>query len=391
MTSFCTPGRIEQGVGYLNRTGEFVKSLGGRKPLVVMDAFLASPLMDLTAKLENILGKAGLDYAFYNDITGEPTWDNVAAGSALANSAQCDCVLALGGGSTIDTAKAIAVRTVNPELAAADIPQQVYLKRRPLIAVPTTAGTGSEATKVCVITDPRTGVKENPSHPQLVPNIAVLDPELMITLPPRLTAFTGMDALTHAIEAYVSNKANELTDLYSYTAISLIGKSLPRVIAEGSNIRERQTMAVASCYAGIAFSNASTNLAHAAGRSLGAYFNVPHGLSVALFLPFVMEFGLPAAENRYAKIAVALGADPYLTPPALAKKAIDIVDRYNDNFGLWRAAKQYIPDISIYRKAILELVPRAMAGNGLLTNLKIPTEQDVALLFEKLAAKLADY
>jgi len=354
-----------------------------------MDAFLASPQIGLDKKVTDILSESGIPVAIYSGIANEPNSDNVAEGLQVAKTSECDCVVAIGGGSAIDVAKAVAALAANPNLVFGDIPKQAHLGRLPLIAIPTTSGTGSEATKVSVITNVKTGIKDNPGHPALVPDIAVLDPQLIMTLPPSLTAFTGMDALTHAMEAYVSNKANSISDLYAYEAMEIIGQSLSKVFADGKNVEERQQMALASYFAGIAFSNASTNLAHAGGRALGAYFHIPHGLGVALLLPFVMEFGLEAAEERYAQVAVALGADPKLSQSELAKQAIDIVNGYNDAFGIWDEAKnKFITDIEAYRKAIPEMVSNSLAGNGILTNRKVPNDQDITLVFEKLAAKI---
>jgi alcohol dehydrogenase class IV len=390
MTTFCAPARVEFGAGALDGLGDLVKALGKGKALIVMDAFLASPTVALDKRVGGILSAAGISSAVYSGVASEPTSTNVQDGTEMAHKFSCDCVIAIGGGSAIDTAKAVAVKAVNPELALADIPKCPSLSRLPLIAVPTTSGTGSEGTRIAVITNLKTGVKENPGHPAMIPDIAILDPDLTVTLPKTLTAFTGMDALTHAMEAYVSNKATDLTDLYAYKAMEIIGGSLPKVMENGADKALRSNMALASYYAGIAFSNASTNLAHAGGRALGAQFHVPHGLSVALLLPFVMEFGLEVAEERYARVAVALGAEPQALRQTLARQAVAIVDGYNDKFGIWTEAKRFITDLAAFRKAIPEMTAKALAGNGILTNPKVPTESDINAVFEKLAAKLAD-
>lgn len=390
MITFYSPKCLEVGFNSFNRVGELVKEIGGSKVLVVMDAYLASPQISLDKKVNDILTDAGLTVTIYRGIASEPNSDNIAEGLKAAKTSECDCVVALGGGSSLDVAKAIAALARNPNLKFSDISKQIHLERLLLIAIPTTSGTGSEATKVSVITNLKTGIKENPGHPALIPDIAVLDPQLIMTLPPSLTAFTGMDALTHAMEAFVSNKANSITDLYAYEAMKIVGESLPKVFADGKNQKARQQMAIASYYAGIAFSNASTNLAHASGRALGACFHIPHGLSVALLLPFVMEFGLEAAEERYAQAGVALGADPQLSQSELAKQAVGIVNSYNDAFGIWDEARnKFIPDLVTYRKGIPKMATITLAGNGILTNLKLPTEQDVTEVFEKLAAKIS--
>jgi len=170
----------------------------------------------------------------------------------------------------------------------------------------------------------------------------------------------------------------------------MVGGALEKVVEGGLNKEARQRMAIASCFAGIAFSNSSTNLAHAGGRALGAYFHIPHGLSVALLLPFVMEFGLEAAQERYAKVAVALGADPHDGQKDLAQKAVTIVYDYNDRFKVWTEAKEkFITDLDAFEAAIPEMVKNALAGNGILTNPVVPKEQDVTAVFQKLAKKIA--
>ena len=391
MITFCSPSRMEIGADSLNRIGDLVKSLGGTRALVVMDAFLASPAIGLDGRIGGLLGDAGVKATVFSAISGEPTSQHVAAGIAAAKESGADCVIALGGGSAIDTAKAVAAMAVNPGLAFVDIAKQTKLTRLPLIAIPTTSGTGSEATRVSVITNEATGIKENPGHPSLVPDIAVLDPQLSVSLPPGLTAFTGMDALTHAMEAYVSNKANSLSDLYAYEAMKIVGLWLEKAVADGSDLEAREKMALASYLAGVAFSNASTNLAHAGGRALGAYFHVPHGLSVALLLPFVMEFSLEAAEERYAKVAIALGANAHNPRGVLARQAIEMVNAYNDKFGVWQEAKsKFMPDTAVLRQAIPEMVRNTLSGNGILTNRKVPTDVDVTDMFMKLATRLGE-
>ncbi|MGI6228005.1 MAG: iron-containing alcohol dehydrogenase, partial [Peptococcales bacterium] len=303
---------------------------------------------------------------------------------------------AVGGGSALDIAKAVAAFSINPDLKWNQIVQMEYLNAIPIIAVPTTAGTGSEATKIMVITNAETNSKMNPGHPSLTPKVAILDPELSVSLPQNFTAFTGMDALTHAIEGYVSTRATNLTDFFALESIRLCGQALEAVYDDGTNLDARQTMLLASYYAGVAFSNASTNLAHAAGRALGAKFHIPHGLSVTLLLPFVMSMGLDAAQDRYANVALALGADSSLEEAELAKEAVKKVEEYNDKFAIWEAAKKYIKDTNEFRSFIDYLVEDSMIGvklnptgnNGIITNRKVPTEDDIKVMFEQLADRI---
>src|SRR5699024_9818898 len=194
--------------------------------------------------------------------------------------------------------------------------------------------------------------------------------------------------LTHAIEAYVSNQANPLTDSYALSAIRIISKSLPEVYKDGTNVQAREDMLLASHYAGIAFFNSSTNLAHAAGRSLGNQFKIPHGLSVAVLLPFVMEFGLNSSQERYKDIAIALGANPNLNDTELAEESIRIVESYNDNFEIWQHFSKYINAKNELNNSTEKLIEDALSGNGIKTNRKIPTHHDMEILFNSVEEKI---
>src|SRR5699024_9826109 len=195
-------------------------------------------------------------------------------------------------------------------------------------------------------------------------------------LPKHFTAFTGLDALTHAIEAYVSTNSHSLSDAYAMKAISIISKSLPIVYEEGNNIIERENMLLASFYAGTAFFNSSTNLAHAIGRALGNRFHIPHGLSVAVLLPFVMKYGIKTETDRYADIAIALGADSELNKKELALKSISIVEGFNKKFCIWDSLKMYIGHADELEEAISSITNDALSGNGIKTNRTIPKEKD---------------
>ncbi|OCA88730.1 iron-containing alcohol dehydrogenase [Pseudobacillus wudalianchiensis] len=375
--------------GALERLDELVAAKGGSKVFVIMDSFLANPPVSLHERVADILVKRGFSCLFFSGYSGEPTTENVRVAVQQLRAFHADCVVAIGGGSAIDLAKAVAVFGENQNMQWSEISQQQQLKRLPLIAVPTTAGTGSEATKIMVITDPDTNVKMNPSHPDLVPDAAVLDPELTFSLPPSFTVYTGLDALTHAIEGYVSTRASQMTDLFALEAIRDIGVALPKVYENGKDSDSRRDMILASCYAGLAFSNASTNLAHAAGRPLGAQFHIPHGLSVALLLPFVMRFGLDACKERYADVALALGADSTLTTEQLAEQSIAMIEHYNEQFDIWKDASKYIEPEQLI-KAIPSLVADALSGNGIATNRKIPAEQDIERIYRSLAERVEE-
>ena len=388
ISNLALPRQIQAGKDSLFSLGEFVIEKGGTRAFIIMDSFLTTPSMKLDKKVQDILLKRQIESVIFSSYSGEPTTEHVKVALDMMHEFSSDCVIAIGGGSAIDLAKAVALFGRNPQLDWINITKSPNLNRYPLLAVPTTAGTGSEATKVMVITNAETNIKMNPGHPVLIPDVAILDPELTVSLPKNFTAYTGLDALSHATEAFVSNRSTTMTDLYALKAIKMIGDSLPLIYEDGTNLKAREEMILASCYAGIAFSNASTNLAHAAGRPLGARFHIPHGLSVALLMPFVVEYGLESAENRYAEVAIALGSDPTLNQKQLAQQTLRIFQNYNELFNIWIDGKKYI-DIPSFRTEIPLLVEDALSGNGILTNIQVPMYDDVCKIYELLANKLS--
>ncbi|WP_010647915.1 iron-containing alcohol dehydrogenase [Oceanobacillus massiliensis] len=389
MSSTYLPRQIAVGPNSLEQLGEIAIGNDASKLFVVIDGFLVTSDIQLDKRIGHILQKEGLEVTFFSDYQGEPTTDHLESALNLLHTSQADCVVAIGGGSAIDIAKAVSLFALNIDLAWDEITSKNRLKRLPLIAIPTTAGTGSEATKVMVIKDMKTDIKMNPGHKDLVPDVAILDPELTTSLPKHFTAYTGLDALAHAMEAYVSTLACDTTDSYALNAIRLIGKALPNAYKNGSDIKAREQMLLASCYAGIAFSNASTNLAHAAGRPLGARFHIPHGLSIALLLPFVVDLGLEEAEERYAEIAIEFGEEEKDNPKQLAQKTRTKLDYYNDQFQIWEDGLKYI-DIEDFRENIPLLVNDALNGNGIITNPKVPQKSDIENIYHSLLKKLTE-
>ncbi|MDY0393464.1 iron-containing alcohol dehydrogenase [Virgibacillus halophilus] len=390
MATLSLPNQIEVGVGSINQLGKAILKCGATKPLIVMDAFLAGAPLNLHKKVHEVLQQDGLDYTLFTEFSGEPTLAHVQDAVKALDTAGADSVVAIGGGSAIDISKSVSLFGLNPMMDWNVIAQQAHLNRLPLIAIPTTAGTGSEATGIMVVSNPESGIKMNPGHPDLIPDAAILDPELTVSLPKHFTAFTGLDALTHAIEAYVSTRSSILTDGYALKSIQMIGEALPKVYEDGSNLEERQKMLLASCYAGTAFFNASTNLVHAAGRALGNRFHIPHGLSVAVLLPAVMKFGLEAAKDQYRDVAVALGDNPEKSTDELAESSIKIVEKFNEKFGIWNELRKFIQDIEAFRGAIPILVKDALSGNGIKTNRKLPSFQDIENVYMSLCEKISE-
>ena len=332
-------------------------------------------------QLNVALKDAGIKVTFYRMPKGEPTTDFLESCLQLVITSGCDGIVAIGGGSALDLGKAVAAIALNKELSVSELEQMPSIKRLPFIAVPTTAGTGSEATKVTVITDSAKGIKLNPGHPDLVPDIAILDPVLTLDVPNHITAFTGIDALTHAIEAYVSTKATILSDLYALQAIEMITANIIKAYEEPTNLEARGQMLLASYYAGVAFSNSSTNLAHAMGRALGAKFNLPHGQSVALVHPFVVAYSYESCKERYDKIAKVIGLEN-------GKEIFDYLNRLNDKLFVWQSAKSLT--MNRFEDAIEVMTMNALSGNGILTNRKVPSADDIKGIFSALQRRLED-
>lgn len=303
---FMTPISI-LGIECLGQVVHYIKPMKFRKALVVTDkALVESGLID---KLLSLLGAADIFYIVYQDVSPNPTVSQVEFGLKLLRDNGCDFLISFGGGSPHDCAKAIALLSTNGgRIQDYEGLNKACKPAAPLIAINTTAGTGSELTRFCVITDEKKHLKMTINDWHLTPIISVNDAALMTGMPPGLTAATGMDALTHAIEAYVSTNASPVTDCKALKAVELVVRYLPVVYKDGQHLTGREMMVYAEYLAGISFNNAGLGYVHALAHQLGGFYNLPHGLCNALLLPAVMEFNLPAAVDRYADIARAAGA-----------------------------------------------------------------------------------
>jgi len=305
---FRVPATIHVGVGCHEKVAAEATRIGGGGVLVVTDANVrATPL---AGKVIEQLSAAGILRGVFSDIPGEPTTTEVEKGLAALQAAKADTVVAIGGGSVIDTAKSVAVMATN-DGSIVDYKGAGKIKKPklPLVVVNTTAGTGSEVTRFAIITDPATSVKMLIADPHLIPDVAIDDPLLTVTCPRLVTASTGLDALTHAIESYISVRATALSDVLALSAIRKIGQSLRAAFTNGEDLAARTLMHLASLEAGMSFSNASVALVHGMARPIGAYFHKAHGISNAVLLPQVMEWSMPGAPGRFAEIARALGVD----------------------------------------------------------------------------------
>ncbi len=300
------PRVLQIGAGASSEVGPILKSLGLNNPLIVTDKVMV--LLGYIESLQKSLVESEINADVFDDTVPEPTVASIQAGVKQVRNGNYDCVIALGGGSPIDSAKAIAILgKYGGEMRDYKFPRIVDEPGLPLIAIPTTAGTGSEVTRVTIISDEITDEKMMCLGIGFMPTVALVDYELSISVPARTTADTGIDAMTHAIEAYVSKKASAYTDIQAIAAMKLIGPNLRKVYHNGGDRDAREQMMLGSTLAGAAFSNASVALVHGMSRPIGASYHVPHGLSNAMLLPAVTEFSIPAAPERYADCARAIG------------------------------------------------------------------------------------
>lgn len=306
MAAINLPRVIRIGGGALTELPGALAQCGLVRPFVVTDGFLVQSGM--VAQLVAVLEDAGLSAQVFDGTVPDPTVAVVETALAALAGSGCDCVIGFGGGSPIDTAKAIAALALEPRpVPTMKAPAVTDVPGLPIIAVPTTAGTGSEATRFTIVTDEATSEKMLCAGLAFLPTIAIVDFELTMGKPARLTADTGIDSLTHAIEAYVSRRANAFSDAMALSAMKLIAPNLRTACAEPANRAAREAMMVGAHHAGIAFSNASVALVHGMSRPIGAFFHVPHGLSNAMLLPAVTAFSASSALARYADCARAMG------------------------------------------------------------------------------------
>ncbi|AKR09218.1 alcohol dehydrogenase [Bacillus thuringiensis] len=310
VSEFRMPKSVLYGRNSLEKLGEQSKKLG-KRAFIVTDTIMEK--LGYVEKCIQQLNKKSITVSTYNKVDAEPTNIHVLEVLSLCKEEKCDFIIGIGGGSCIDAAKAVAVLYTNGGEVEDYVQKDIDIENNPLplIAIPTTSGTGSEVTSVAVITNKKTDVKMMMKHPSFIPKVAIIDPVLTSSLPPQITAATGIDALCHAIEAYISKVSQPLTDVLALSAIESIMKYLRIAYEDGRNMEAREAMMIASLQAGIAFSNASVTLVHGMSRPVGALFHVPHGISNAILLPTVLEFTKTSAMKRLAKIGRSLNKDLY--------------------------------------------------------------------------------
>ncbi len=323
------------GVGCSKEVGEQAKGLGFKKALIVTDAGLAK--LGVADQIGSYLKAAGVDYVVYDGAEPNPTDKNVRDGVKVWKDNNIDSLISLGGGSSHDCGKGIGLMMSNPGKDIRDFEglNKSTEKFVPYISINTTAGTASEMTRFCIITNTDTHVKMAIVDWRVTAQVCIVDPVLMIGKPPALTAATGLDALTHAVEAYVSTIAEPITDCCAIKAIELIAKSLARAVALGSDLQARDDMAWAEFLAGMAFNNAGLGYVHAMAHQLGGFYNLPHGVCNAILLPVVEQFNLIAAPQRFADIAKAMGVrTESMSTLDAAQAAIEAIKKLSASIGI---------------------------------------------------------
>lgn len=379
---FQSPGRIIYGPGAVEKIGPEAAAFGKRAFVVTgKNSAKKTGLLD---QVTAILETAGLHVTVFPEVESDPSVDTVEKGVRIAREAGIDVIVALGGGSPLDAAKGISMMLTNPGVLTDYEGKQPALAGIPIIAVPTTAGTGSEVTRYTVITDTKRKVKMLIGSPHMIPRVAVLDPLLTVTMPPHVTAATGMDALTHAIEAYISKAAQPATDLQALSAIRLISQNLIKAVLNGDNLEARSQMQLGQMQAGLAFGNASVALVHAMSRPLGAYFGVPHGLANALLLPPVMAFNRPACPEKFRDIAIAMGEDVEGLPLREASYlAVGVLEQLFNETELPGS----LQEVGVTGDSIPQLAQEASRSGSVLFNPRKPSLEEISALYLQILVK----
>ncbi|MDD6472446.1 MAG: lactaldehyde reductase [Bacteroidales bacterium] len=355
--------------------------MGLKKALVCSDKGLIR--VGTTKMVTDVLDEASFPYEIYSEIKPNPTVSNVKQGVEAFKASGADCLIAIGGGSSMDTAKGIGIVSNNPEfsdIVSLEGCAPTRHKSVPIIALPTTAGTGAEVTINYVIIDEERQAKMVCVDPNDIPAVAIVDPELMYSLPKGLTAATGMDALTHAIEGYITKGAWVMSDMYELQAIKMIAEHLPTAVEEPTNPVGREGMALAQYIAAQAFSNVGLGLVHGMAHPLGALFDVPHGVANALLLPTIMEFNMPLCIEKYGVIARAMGVDTTgMTAEQAAQAAVDAVKALSVRVGI----PQHLSEIGIKEEHIPALAAQAIADVCTPGNPRDVTEAEIIELYKK--------
>ncbi|HBI7030979.1 TPA: L-threonine dehydrogenase [Clostridium perfringens] len=376
---FFMPAISLMGADCLKDAGDQVGELGFKKALIVTDKVLGQ--IGIVKKVTDVLDNKNIEYAIYDETKPNPTVKNVNDGLALLKEKECDFVISLGGGSAHDCAKGIALLATNGgEIKDYEGVDKSKKPQLPMVGINTTAGTGSEMTLFAIITDEERHIKMALVDKHLTPIIAVNDPMLMLAMPKSLTAATGMDALTHAIEAYVSTSATPITDACAEKAIELISNYLVNAVENGQDVEARDMMAYAEYLAGMAFNNASLGYVHAMAHQLGGFYNLPHGVCNAILLPHVQEYNKATSASRLAKIAKIMGGNiEELTDEQGADLCIDMIKSLSQTIGI----PERLGVLGVKESDFETLATNALNDACSLTNPRKGNLEEVIAIFKK--------
>ncbi|MBN2058954.1 MAG: iron-containing alcohol dehydrogenase [Deltaproteobacteria bacterium] len=384
MTSiFNIPSTIIVGGGASKEVGVQTKKYEARRILLVTGPYMVNS--GLAGRISDILKQEGIAVTLFGDVEPDPTDRNVADGLAAFKGDDCEAIVGLGGGSSMDCAKAISIMTANemPISQYAGI-NSVPNKGAPVIAIPTTAGTGAEVTKVAIIGDTERDVKMMILDVNILPDCALVDYQLTMSCPPDLTANVGIDTLVHAVEAYVSVKANPLTDPIALSSIRLISENLLRAFNEPDNQKAREGMTMASLQGGMAFANSSVCLVHGMSRPIGALYHVPHGLSNAVLFPAVTEFSISGSPQRYAVIARAMGYASENDPDNAACSAlVEGLKKFNEALKIPHLGDVVGIDLKTFDQRVEKMANDGIASGSPNNNPVVPTAEQIVELYHQ--------
>ena len=378
---FIVPGQMISGSGALDMAQTTLGTLG-KKAMIVTDKVMID--LGNCAKVEEALKSQGIEYTIYSEIAGEPTDVMIEKGLAQYHAEACDFLVALGGGSPIDSMKAIGSLVKNGGNISDYMGKVIDVEMPPMVAIPTTAGTGSEATQFTIITDTKKDIKMLLKGKVLIPTLSIIDPQFTMTAPPKITAATGLDALCHAVEAYTSRKAQTLSDTFAISAVKRIFKYLPIAFKDGKNEEARVQMSVAALEAGIAFNNASVTLIHGMSRPIGALFHVAHGLSNAMLMKECLSFALPGAYERFAELGRAIGvADQFDSDKTAAEEFLKAIEAITEEL-----QTPTLEEYGIDKEKFMEVIPKmaydAMDSGSPQNTAREITQNDVEQMYRNL-------
>lgn len=378
---FRAPAVIKVGWGsFRTALPQLLAEIGIQRPLLVTDPVVRK-LPSVVAALEALSSEVRF-VSVFDQVPGEPTFDEVYGGARAVAESGCDGLVAVGGGAVLDTAKGMALQAAGGgELSSYVGVDRFPRAGVPVVGVPTTAGTGSEVTRFTVLTDPATHAKLLITDRKMVPRAAVIDPSLTVGAPLRVTASSGLDALTHAVEAYVSRKANPITDGFALSAIRRLAWALPRAYADGQDPAARSAAAIGALEAGLAFTNASVALVHGMARPLGVVFGVPHGMANAILLSAVCSWNVEAAPARYRDVAQALGVNVQgMGDLAAAQQGVNVIEKMCREMGI-PSLGGYGIDRAELERHVSKMAQDALASGSPSNNPRVPTAEEIVQLY----------